>query len=115
MLCAWSKTGADCGPPGLLPDNNPTTVARQRLRNRREYVLEHTGIQYTARAGRFDDGRARTAKTAVDVNTRDAAVAASLLLQHGCPLDTLRRALTRNSDGVASGPLAPAPDLLAER
>jgi hypothetical protein len=50
------------------------------------------------------------------VNARDAAVAVSLLLQHGCPVDTLRRALTRNSDGVASGPLAHALDLLwAER
>jgi hypothetical protein len=49
------------------------------------------------------------------LNARDAAVAASLLLQHGCHLDTLRRALTRNSDGSASGPLAHALDLLAER
>jgi ribonucleoside-diphosphate reductase alpha chain len=47
------------------------------------------------------------------VNARDAAVAASLLLQHGCPVDTLRRALTRNGDGSASGPLAKALDLLS--
>jgi hypothetical protein len=53
---------------------------------------------------------------AVNVNdARDAAVAASLLLQHGCHVDTLRKALTRNSDGSASGPLAHALDLLAER
>jgi hypothetical protein len=52
--------------------------------------------------------------TAIDVNACDAAVAASLLLQYGCPVDTLRRALTRNSDGSASGPLAHALDLLAE-
>jgi hypothetical protein len=49
------------------------------------------------------------------VNARDAAVAVSLLLQHGCPVDTLRRALTRDSDGSASGPLARALDLLAEQ
>jgi len=48
------------------------------------------------------------------LNARDAAVAASLLLQHGCPVDTLRRALMRNADGSASGPLAHALDLLAE-
>src|SRR5262245_47368945 len=53
--------------------------------------------------------------TAVDVNARDSAVAASLLLQHGCPIETLRRALTRNADGSASGPLARALDLLALR
>jgi len=52
--------------------------------------------------------------TAVDTNARDAAVAASLLLQHGCSVDTLRRALTRNGDGSASGPLARVLDLLAE-
>jgi hypothetical protein len=51
--------------------------------------------------------------TAVDINARDAAVAASLLFQHGCPADSLRRALTRNGEGSASGPLARALDLLA--
>ena len=51
--------------------------------------------------------------SAVDLNARDAAVAASLLLQRGCPVDTLRRALTRNVDGSASGPLARTLDLLA--
>jgi ribonucleoside-diphosphate reductase alpha chain len=96
---------------------------RRRLPNRRAHELlsfEHGGIQYTAGVGRFEDGRLaeiflNTAKhgTAVDVNARDAAVAASLLLQHGCSVDTLRRALTRNSDGSASGPLARALDLLA--
>jgi hypothetical protein len=52
--------------------------------------------------------------TAVDVNARDAAVAAPPLLQYGCPLDTLRRALTHNGDGSASRPLAHALDLLAK-
>jgi hypothetical protein len=98
------------------------TMGRRRLPNRRGHELldfEHGGIQYTAGVGRFEDGRPaeiflNTAKhgTAVDTNARDAAVAASLLLQHGCPLETLRRALTRNADGSASGPLARALDLL---
>jgi hypothetical protein len=100
------------------------TTRRLRLPNRRGHEVldfEHGGIRYTAGASRFDDGGLAeiflsTAKhgTAVDVNARDAAVAASLLLQHGCSVDTLRRALTRNSDGSASGPLAHALDLLAE-
>ena len=97
--------------------------ARERLPNRRGHELvdfEHCGIRYTAGIGRFGDGRLaeiflNTAKhgTAVDTNARDAAVAASLLLQHGCPIETLRRALTRNADGSASGPLARVLDLLA--
>jgi ribonucleoside-diphosphate reductase alpha chain len=96
---------------------------RRRLPNRRGHQLldfEHAGIQYTVGIGRFDDGSMaevflNTAKhgNAVDVNARDAAVATSLLLQHGCDVDTLRKALTRNSDGSASGPLARALDLLA--
>ena len=49
------------------------------------------------------------------LNFGDAALAASLLLQHGCPVETLRRALTRNGDGSASGPLAHALDLLQQR
>jgi ribonucleoside-diphosphate reductase alpha chain len=76
---------------------------RHRLPNRRGHELvdfEHCGIRYTAGIGRFSDGRLAeifliTAKhgTAVDTNSRDAAVAASLLLQHGRPIETLRRAL----------------------
>jgi hypothetical protein len=95
---------------------------RRRLPNRRGHELlsfEHGGIHYIAGVGRFENGNLaeiflNTAKhgTAVDVSGRDAAVAASLLLQHGCPVDTLRRALTRNGDGSASGPLARALDLL---
>jgi len=98
-------------------------TARQRLPNRRGHELldfEHGGIMYKAGVGRFEDGRLaeiflNTAKhgTAVDTNARDAAVAASLLLQHGCPVETLRHALTRDGDGSASGPLAHALDLLA--
>ena len=98
-------------------------TTRQRLSNRREHELidfEHGGIRYTAGVGRFEDGTLAeifltTGKhgTAVDVSARDAAVAASLLLQHGCSVDTLRQALTRNSDGSASGPLARALDLIA--
>ena len=96
---------------------------RRRLPNRRGHELlsfEHGGIYYTAGFGRFDNGDLaeiflNTCKhgTAVDVNARDA-VAASLLLQHRCHVDTLRKALTRNSDGAASGPLARALDLLGQ-
>jgi ribonucleoside-diphosphate reductase alpha chain len=100
-------------------------ITRLRLPNRRGHELldfEHGGIRYTAGVGRFADGGLAeiflvTAKhgSALDVIARDAAVAASLLLQHGCPVGTLRRALTRNSDGSASGPVAHALDLLAEQ
>jgi hypothetical protein len=99
-------------------------VTHQRLPNRRGHELltfKHDRISYRVPVGRFADGGLaeiflNTAKhgTALDVNVRDAAVAASLLLQHGCPIDTLRQALTRNGDGSGSGPLARALDLLVE-
>jgi hypothetical protein len=97
---------------------------RRRLPNRRGHELlsfEHGGIHYIAGVGRFENGKlaeiflnAHKHGTAVDVSARDAAIAASLLLQHGCHLDTLRKALTRNGDGSASGPLARALDLLSQ-
>jgi ribonucleoside-diphosphate reductase alpha chain len=101
------------------------SAGRQRLPNRRGHELldfEHFGIRYTAGIGRFDDGSIaeiflNTAKhgTGLDTSVRDAAISASLLLQHGCPLETLRRALTRNGDGSASGPLARALDILGAK
>jgi len=100
---------------------------RSRLPNRRGHLViefQHCGFLYTAGVGFFDDDDRQPAEiflttakhgTALDTNARDAAIAASLLLQHGCPVDTLRRALTRNADGLASGPLAHLLDLLDEQ
>lgn len=41
----------------------------------------------------------------VQATARDAAVTASLALQHGVSLDALRRSLTRLDDGTAAGPM----------
>jgi len=35
----------------------------------------------------------------IEAAARDAAILASLALQHGCPVDTMRHALTRDHDG----------------
>jgi hypothetical protein len=48
------------------------------------------------------------------INAQDAAVVCSLALQHGVPLETIRRALMRDGNGHASGPLATALDRLSE-
>jgi len=97
-------------------------MSRARLPNRRAHQLleiEHAGIRYTVGIGRFADGgmaeifiNAPKTGTAAAVNAQDAAISASLLLQHGCSTETLRRALTRNPDGSAAGPLGTALDLL---
>jgi hypothetical protein len=47
------------------------------------------------------------------INAQDAAVVCSLALQHGVPVETIRKALMRDAKGSASGPLAVALDRLA--
>jgi hypothetical protein len=66
-------------------------------RGRELLSFEHRGIHFTAGVGRFENGdlaeislNAHEHGTAVDVSERDAAISASLLLQHGCHVDTLR-------------------------
>lgn len=97
-------------------------AARDRLPNRRPHTLieiEAGGFRYVAGVGHYDDGRlaeiflnAEKGGTAIDDAARDSAVVASIALQHGVPADTLRRALMRNGNGEASGPLGTLLDLL---
>lgn len=98
-------------------------MTRQRLPNRRAsetFALECAGLSYVATISRFDDGRIaeiflsnHKAGSQSDTNAKDAAVVASIALQHGVPLETIRRALLRDSQGKASGPLGAALDIIA--
>jgi ribonucleoside-diphosphate reductase alpha chain len=98
--------------------------ARQRLPNRRRsevVCFDHEGHRFRGSISRFADGRIaevflHTEKpdTGVAVVGHDLAVAASLALQHGCPVDTLRRALSRLSNGDAAGPLGALLDIVEE-
>jgi len=95
---------------------------RARLPDRRlhdVFEIDHNGIHFVVGVGRFQSGElaeiflnASKTGTAAAVNAQDAAIAASLLFQHGCPTETLRRALTPNPDGSAAGPLGAVLDLL---
>ena len=88
---------------------------RHQLPNRRShdgFEFEHGGIRYSAGIGIFPDGRpaelflnAAKSGTAMETYARDAAILVSLALQHGCTVDTLRHAITRNQDGSPSGPI----------
>jgi hypothetical protein len=99
-------------------------TARHRLPNRRSsetFDLVSQDLRFTATVSRFADGRVaeiflqnHKAGSAAGVNAQDAAVVCSLALQHGVPLETIRRALMRDSRGRASGPLAVTLDLIAE-
>lgn len=97
-------------------------MTRQALPNHRGHWLvdfEHGGFKYTAGIGRFADGRlaevflnVSKSGTAIESHARDAAVVASIALQHGASVDTIRHALTRNADGSAAGPIGALLDLL---
>jgi hypothetical protein len=97
---------------------------RQRLPNRRcaeTFELEVAGLRYTCSVGRFADGRIgelflsnHKSNSAADTNARDAAITFSIAVQHGADPEVIRKALCRDSQGCASGPLGAALDLLAE-
>jgi hypothetical protein len=88
---------------------------RERLPNRRpnqSFSFEHDCHRYDVTVGMFGDGRlakifigSGKVGTAIEAIARDGAILISLLLQYGCALGQIQRALTRNADGRASGPL----------
>jgi hypothetical protein len=99
-------------------------TARERLPNRRAsqtFELEVAGLRYTATVSRFADGRLaeiflsnHKTNSGADVHAREAAIVASIALQHGVDAETIRRALCRDSRGNASGPLGVALDRTVE-
>ena len=91
---------------------------RRRLEERRAaetYAFEYNGQKYTATVSRFSDGgmaelflhSSRRRSTEQDNYVRDAAIAVSLALQHGCPLATLR-------SSMGSGPVSLALEVAEE-
>jgi hypothetical protein len=96
---------------------------RQRLPDRRAsetFAIESGGLAYVATVSRFPDGRVaeifltnHKAGSTAGLMASDAAVVASIALQHGVPLDTIRHALMRDGHGRASGPLGTALDMIA--
>jgi ribonucleoside-diphosphate reductase alpha chain len=96
--------------------------SRNRLPDRRpaeSFELEVEGIRYTATLGRFPDGSVgelflnnHKCNSSADTAARDGAIVVSIALQHGADLETIRRALCRDSQGRASGPLGAALDII---
>jgi hypothetical protein len=99
-------------------------TTRRRLENRRPnttFELECAGLRYVCTIGRFADGTVaelflnnHKSNSASDANARDAAIVCSLALQNGVPLETIRRALLRDSHGRPSTPIGCALDIVAE-
>jgi hypothetical protein len=91
---------------------------RARLPNRRRaesFGLTVDGLRYVATVG-YDEAGAiaeiflagHKPATATDASARDSAIAASLALQHGCPVEVLRAALGRDDEGRPLTPLGAA-------
>ena len=86
---------------------------RQHLSNRRAcetFNVEVAGLHYTATISRFANGDLaeifignHKQGNAADLAARDAGILISLCLQHGCPVETSARAISRNGNGTAAG------------
>jgi len=97
--------------------------ARERLPNRRRcesLEFSHAGLAFTLCAGFYRDGRiaeiflsSHKPGSAVEAVARDAAIVASLALQHGADLETIGRALTKDHGGGPATLLGAALDALA--
>jgi hypothetical protein len=100
-------------------------MTRERLPDRRSnesFSFELNGLRFSATVSRFPDGRIgelflnnHKFGNQSDTNARDAAILLSFALQHGADLETIRRALCRDSHGRALGPIAEALDIIARR
>jgi hypothetical protein len=99
-------------------------MTRRHLPNRRgseTFSFQCSGMNYHATVSYFDDGSLGEiflgngkVDSHADTAARDSAVVASIALQHGVSIATLRSALLRDARGNASGPLGVALDMLAE-
>jgi hypothetical protein len=98
------------------------TRHRERLPNRRAsetFELEAGGLRYTGTVSRYHDGRIaelflnnHKSNSTADTSARDAAITFSIAIQHGADPNVIRKALCRDSQGRASGPLARALDII---
>jgi hypothetical protein len=96
---------------------------RRRLPDRRAsetFDVKCEGLPYLATVSYFDDGRpgeifltSYKAGSAADTAATDAAITRSTTLQFGADLETVRKALCRDSQGNASSPLGTPLDALA--
>lgn len=77
-------------------------------RNNETSVIWFNNTRYTVTVGYYSDFATpgevfiNGAKTGTDMDfiTRDGSIVLSLALQHGVPVETLRHAIARNSDGT---------------
>jgi hypothetical protein len=99
-------------------------MTRERLEDRRyseNFGFTCGGLSYTCSFSRYSDGRLAElflsnskSNSASDTNARDSAIAFSIGVQCGADPEQIRRALSRDSFGRATGPLGAALDRIFE-
>jgi hypothetical protein len=107
----------------LERNNSVIKPERERLPNKRAcetIAFERDGSNYQMTVGFYPDGRpgeiflnADRSNSLLDVLASDAAILASLALQHGCTLETIAHALKRDARGDPSSPIGAALDRIA--
>jgi hypothetical protein len=98
---------------------------REALPNRRQtqtFKFEFAGIKHHCSVSHYADGRpaeifidAGKVNTGVQNIMRDGAILISLALQHGCPVETLRHAMTRTDTEDPASALGKLLDLVGQR
>jgi hypothetical protein len=93
-----------------LPSRRPSTT----------FDFTCANLHYTCSYSRFASGGIaelflsnHASNSHADTAARDTAIACSLALQFGAEVETIRKALCRDSHGRASGPLGAALDIIA--
>jgi hypothetical protein len=99
-------------------------MMRNRLSNRRlceSFEFTHAGMKFTASLGFYDDGRpgelflsSSKPGSPIESVARDAAIMASIAIQHGADLETIRASLTRDHDGGPATAIGAAIDIASE-
>jgi hypothetical protein len=97
---------------------------RHRLPDRRtneSFTFEIGGLRFTATISRLADGRVgelflnnHKAGNQSDTNARDAAIILSFALQYGADINEIRKAVCRDGQGNAVGPVGRALDIVSE-
>ena len=107
-----------------MPNLLKSAPHRNRLPNRRAnetFDLVVGGLRYTATISRSADGRCcelflnnHKSNSSADNTARDAAIIASIAMQYGADVETIRKGLSRDSRGRATSPVGAALDRVSE-
>jgi hypothetical protein len=99
-------------------DSRPRAHAPRRFCE--SFTFEVNGLRFTATVSHFADGRIgelflnnHKAGNQSDTNARGAAIILSFALQYGADINEIRKALCRDAQGRALGPVAAALDIVA--